>query len=87
MAGSIRSFSSRHSSRGESHGSYAENMLREAQAKDKTLDLRIKMVKKAAAAAKVLAREFQALGLDKDEAGRLALHMFEMSLADDHGGH
>lgn len=92
MAGhrSIRSHTSHHSSHGESHGhgSHGEFMLREMQAKDKALDLRIRMVKKAAAAAKAFARELQALGIPKDEAGRIAIAVFDIGPTEEgHGGH
>lgn len=93
MAGHHSRFShrSRSSSRGESngHGPQESGLVREMKDKTVALDLRIAMIKKAMAASKALAKEFQQLGLSKDEAGRMALAVFDMNVDDDdhHGGH
>ncbi len=95
MAGHHSRFShrSRSSSRGESngHGPQESGRVREMKNKTQALDLRIAMIKKAIAASKVFAKDLQQLGLSKEDAGRLALNLFEISVADDdhhgHGGH
>ncbi len=58
--------------------------LSETKIRDQTLDLRIKMVKKAVEAAAKLSKNFEEMGIPKDDAAHQALNVFDMFLGDNH---